>query len=230
MVLERLAPVPLFDVRLVAIARDAEDLVIVLRLAALERRLGSLELAPERAHVSARALRLGPFERGAEVRDRFVVPFVVQPDARAGAERFERVRLEDEGGFGVDERVVVAGELRGNVQGQLGGEMRWGGHYFNQGRGAVRQQRRAQLAALSFVLVFADALGGGKSRMSDFGGIKSLQRMKRASSASVYSLSASSSLPDLNAWLPSSFNRSTSLTRFRRRRAGSWPGSNRSAD
>lgn len=31
--------------------------------------------------------------------------------------------------------------------------------YFNQGRGAVRQQRRAQLAALSFVFVFADTLG-----------------------------------------------------------------------
>ena len=33
--------------------------------------------------------------------------------------------------------------------------------YFNQGRDAVRQQqqRHAQLAALSFVLIFADTLG-----------------------------------------------------------------------
>jgi len=77
MMLERLAPVRLFDVRLVAIARDTEDLVIVLRLAALERCLGPLELATERARVSARALELGLFERGAEVRDRFVVLFVV---------------------------------------------------------------------------------------------------------------------------------------------------------
>lgn len=95
MMLERLAPVRLFDIRLVAIARDTEDLVIVLRLAALERRLGPLELATERAHISARALKLGLFDRGAEVRDRFVVLFVVEPDARAGAERLEGARLED---------------------------------------------------------------------------------------------------------------------------------------
>lgn len=77
MMLERFAAVRLFDVRLIAIARDTENLVIVLRLTALERRLGPLELAAERTHVSARALELGLFERGAEVCDRFVVLFLV---------------------------------------------------------------------------------------------------------------------------------------------------------
>ena len=56
---ERLAAIRLFDVRLVAVARDAEDLVVVLRLAPLERRLGALELATQRAHVAIRAVELG---------------------------------------------------------------------------------------------------------------------------------------------------------------------------
>ena len=94
MMLERLASVRLFDVRLVTIARDAEDLVIVLRLAALQRGLGTLELPTERAHVAVRALELGLLERGAEVRDGFFVLFLVQPDARACAERFEGAGLE----------------------------------------------------------------------------------------------------------------------------------------
>ena len=53
---------------------------------------------------------------------------------------------------------------------------------------------------------------------------------ERTSRASVYDVKASCSFPTLNAWLPSSFNRSTSFTRLRRRCAGSWPGSYRSAD
>jgi len=93
--LERLAPVRLFDVRLGAVPRDAEDLVVILRLAALERRLGPLELPAQRAHVAVRALKLGLLERRAEVRDRVVVLFLVQPDARAGAYRFEGAWLED---------------------------------------------------------------------------------------------------------------------------------------
>ena len=112
---ERLAAVRLFDVRLVAVARDAEDLVVVLRLAPLERRLGTLELAAQRAHVAVRAVELGLLERGAEVRDRVLVLLLVQPDARARAQGFERAWLEDEGRFRVDEGVVVAGELRVRV-------------------------------------------------------------------------------------------------------------------
>ena len=111
MMFERLAAIRLFDVRLVAVARDAEDLVVVLRLAPLERRLGALELAAQRAHVAVRAVELGLLERGAEVRDRVLVLLLVQPDARARAQGFERAWLEDEGRFCVDEGVVVAGEL-----------------------------------------------------------------------------------------------------------------------
>jgi hypothetical protein len=109
--LERFASVRLFDVRLVTIARDAEDLVIILRLAALERGLCALQLPAERAHVAVRALELGLLERGAEVRDRVFVLLLVQPDARARAERFEGARLEGQGRLGVDERGVVSGEL-----------------------------------------------------------------------------------------------------------------------
>jgi len=111
MMLERFASVRLFDVRLVTIARDAENLVVVLRLAALERGLGTLKLSTERAHVAVRALELGLLERGAEVRDRVFVLLLVQPDARTRAKRFEGAGLERERSFGVDEGVVVSGEL-----------------------------------------------------------------------------------------------------------------------
>ena len=115
MMFERLAAIRLFDVRLVAVARDAEDLVVVLRLAPLEGRLGALELGAQRAHVAVRAVELGLLERGAEVRDRVLVLLLVQPDTRARAQGFERAWLEDEGRFRVDEGVVVAGELRVRV-------------------------------------------------------------------------------------------------------------------
>lgn len=116
MMFERFTPIRLFDVCLVAIPRDAQDLIIVLRLAPLQRRLGPLQLAPQRAHVAVRALKLGLLERGAEVRYRVLVLLLVQPDARARAQGFERAWLEDEGGFCVEERVVVAGELRVRVR------------------------------------------------------------------------------------------------------------------
>lgn len=116
MMFERFTPIRLFDVCLVAIPRDAQDLIIVLRLAPLQRRLGPLQLAPQRAHVAVRALKLGLLERAAEVRYRVLVLLLVQPDARARAQGFERAWLEDEGGFCVEERVVVAGELRVRVR------------------------------------------------------------------------------------------------------------------
>lgn len=47
---------------------------------------------------------------------------------------------------------------------------------------------------------------------------------------SVYLSNASFRRPALNAMLPSSFSFSTSFIRFRSFMAGSWPGSNRSAD
>lgn len=53
--------------------------------------------------------------------------------------------------------------------------------------------------------------------------------LRRTSSASVYFSTASCSLPNLKAELPSSFSRSTSLTRFRSFTAGSHEGSNRRA-
>ena len=103
--------------------------------------------------------------------------------------------------------------------------------YFDEGRGAVREQQRAQLSALPFVLIFADPLAETEDRFSaDEGRCRRRGERKRTARASVYNVSASCNLPNLNAWFPSSFSRSTSFTRFRRRCAGSWPGSYRSAD
>ena len=93
--LERFTSIRLFDVCLVAVARDAQDLIIILCLAPLQRRLGPLELPAQRAHVAVRALKLGLLERRAEVRYRVLVLLLVQPDARARAEGFERTWLED---------------------------------------------------------------------------------------------------------------------------------------
>jgi hypothetical protein len=92
---ERFAAIRLFDVRLVAVARDAQNLIIVLRRAPLECRLGPLELAAQRAHVAVCALKLGLLECGAEVRYRVLVLLLVQPDACARAQGFERAWLED---------------------------------------------------------------------------------------------------------------------------------------
>jgi hypothetical protein len=165
MMLERFASVRFFDVRLVTIARDAEDLVIVLRLAALERGLGTLKLPAECAHVAVRALELGLLERGAEVRDRVLVLLLVQPDACARAKRFEGAGLERERGFGVDEGVVVSRELPVTrrcvcvrCEGGIVTRNSLFGTHFDEGRGAVGEQQRAQLSALSFVLIFADPL------------------------------------------------------------------------
>ena len=92
---ERFAAIRLFDVRLIAVARDAQDLVIILRLAPLQRRLGPLELPAQRTHVSVCTLKLGLLERGAEVCYRILVLLLVKPDARARAQGFERAWLED---------------------------------------------------------------------------------------------------------------------------------------
>jgi hypothetical protein len=85
MVFERLAPVRLFDVGLCAVARHAKNLVVILRLAALERRFGTLELTAQRAHVRVRALEPGLLDRGLEVRDGVLVLLIMQPDACARA-------------------------------------------------------------------------------------------------------------------------------------------------
>ena len=95
MMLERFAAIRLFDVCLVAVARDAQDLVIILCLAPLQRRLGPLKLPAQRAHVAVCALKFGLLERSAEVRYCVLVLLLVQPDARARAQGFERAWLED---------------------------------------------------------------------------------------------------------------------------------------
>ena len=85
MMFERFTSIRLFNVRLIAISRDAKDLVIIFRLAPLKRSLSTLQFATQRAHVAVRALELGLLERGAEIRYRIVVLFLVDPDARPRA-------------------------------------------------------------------------------------------------------------------------------------------------
>lgn len=80
MMFERFTPIRFFDVRLVTISRDTKDLIIILRLAPLKCSFSTLEFATQRAHVAVRALKLGLLERGAEIRYRVVVLFLVQPD------------------------------------------------------------------------------------------------------------------------------------------------------
>ena len=78
---ERFTPIRLFDVRLVTISRDTEDLIIILRLAPLKRSFSALEFATQRAHVAVRAVKLGLLQRGTEIRYRLVILFLVEPDA-----------------------------------------------------------------------------------------------------------------------------------------------------
>ena len=78
---ERLSPIRFFDVRLVTISHDTKDLIVILCLAPLKRSFSTLKFATHRAHVTVRALKLGLLERGAEIRYRLVVLFLVQPDA-----------------------------------------------------------------------------------------------------------------------------------------------------
>jgi hypothetical protein len=113
MVLQALAPIRLLDIRLIAVPRDAQDLVIVLRLAPLQRGLRLLQLVAQCADLGVRrgAFRLRLLDRGLEVRDGGVVLLEVQLDARACAQRFEGVRRELEGDVGIGERVFLAVEL-----------------------------------------------------------------------------------------------------------------------
>jgi hypothetical protein len=81
MMLERLTPIRLFEVRLATISRDAKDLIIIFRLAPFKSGFSTLKFATQRAHVAVRAVKLGLLERGAEIRYRVVVLFLVEPNA-----------------------------------------------------------------------------------------------------------------------------------------------------
>jgi hypothetical protein len=95
MMFERFTPIRLFDVSLITISRDTKDLIIILRLTALKRSLGTFKFATQRAHIAIRALKLGLLDCGAEISYRFVVLFVVESDPCARAYGFERAWLEN---------------------------------------------------------------------------------------------------------------------------------------
>ena len=81
MMFERFTPIRFFDVRLVTISWDTKDFIIILRLAPLQGSFSTLKFATQRAHVAVRALKLGLLDRGAEIRYRVLVLFLVEPDA-----------------------------------------------------------------------------------------------------------------------------------------------------
>jgi hypothetical protein len=140
---ERFASIRLFDVRLVAIARYAKYLIIILRLATLERCFGTFELASQRAHVRVRALKLGLLEGGPKVGDGVFVLLIMKPDACPRAQRFERAWLEEQASLGIDEGVIVARKLwepnRTDMNGKKWGVMRRDKKYLDEGGGAVGQ-------------------------------------------------------------------------------------------
>ena len=95
MMFERFPAIRFLDVRFATISRDTKNLIIILRFAPLKRSFRTLKFAAQRAHVTVRALKLGLLKRGAEIRYRFVVLFLVEPDARTRAYGFERTWLEN---------------------------------------------------------------------------------------------------------------------------------------
>lgn len=100
---QALSPIRLFNLDLRAISRYTEDLVVVLRFAPLQRRLGLFQFRLQGTDVGVRcaALGLGLLNRGFEIGNGGIVFLEVEVDPSAGAEGFEGVGGEQEGGVGI---------------------------------------------------------------------------------------------------------------------------------
>ena len=109
MVHQTLLAVRLLDLRARAVARHAEDLVVVLRLAALQVQLRLLQLRLQRAdlRLRRRALRARLVNSGLEVLHRAVVVLQHEIDARACSKGFVRCGHEPERVVGVLEGFLV---------------------------------------------------------------------------------------------------------------------------
>lgn len=94
--LQTLPPIPLFDLRLIAVPGDTQNLVVILRLAPLQRRLRLLQLRLQRLDVSITrgAFRSRLLYGRFEVRYGCVVRFERELNSGARAEGFERVGSE----------------------------------------------------------------------------------------------------------------------------------------
>lgn len=112
--LQALPPIRLLDLHLRAVALHAQDLVIILALAPLQRRLRFPQLRAQRLLLCVRAgaphpvVAAAELERLLEVLDGGLVLLEVQLDAGARAEGLEGGAVELDGGVGVEEGVVVA--------------------------------------------------------------------------------------------------------------------------
>ena len=109
MVHQTLLAVRLLDLRARAVARHAEDLVVVLRLAALQVQLRLLQLRLQRAdlRLRRRALRARLVDGRLEVLHRAVVVLQHEIDARACSEGLVRCWHEPERVVGVLEGFLV---------------------------------------------------------------------------------------------------------------------------
>jgi hypothetical protein len=94
MMLQTLLPIRLLNLHLRTLLMHTQNLVIILRLAPLQRHFRLLQLLLESSDVSVcrTALCTGLSNGGFEIGDGSVVFFEVEVDASAGAECFEGVR------------------------------------------------------------------------------------------------------------------------------------------
>lgn len=106
--LQTLPPIPLLNIRLITIPRQPQDLIIILRLAPLQRHLRLLHL---RLSGLAVGVRLSVVHGGFEVPHGVFVGLELKVDTRAGAEGFEGGGGEGERGGDGGEGLVVVVQL-----------------------------------------------------------------------------------------------------------------------
>lgn len=97
------SPIRFLDLNLRTLSGNTQDLVVILRFAPLQRRLCLFQFRLQGTDVGVRrtALCLGLLDRGFEIGDGGIEFFEVEVDASAGAQGFEGVGGEQEGGVGV---------------------------------------------------------------------------------------------------------------------------------
>lgn len=89
--LQTLPPIRLLNLRLTRVPRNTQNLVIILRLTPLQRRLGLFQLTAERTHVRVGPLASGTLYGGFEIRDGGFEVLEMKVYSCACAEGFEGV-------------------------------------------------------------------------------------------------------------------------------------------
>jgi hypothetical protein len=103
MMYQAFSPIRFFNLDLRTLSGYTQNLVVILRFAPLQRRLCLFQFRLQGTDVGVRctALRLGLLNRGFEIGDGGIVFLEVEVDPSAGAEGFEGVGGEQEGGVGI---------------------------------------------------------------------------------------------------------------------------------